>query len=1204
MYLSKLEILGFKSFAKKTEFKFHNGITGVVGPNGCGKSNIVDAIRWVLGEQKAGVLRSERMENVIFNGSKTQRPLGMAEVSLTIENTKNILPIDYSEVVITRRLFRSGESQYLLNNSVCRLKDIMDLFMDTGMGANAYSVIELAMVEQILNGKAEERRHIFEEAAGVGKYKARRKAAFRKLEATAADLLRLNDVLSEVEKNVDSLKRQVQKAERYKTYENELKETDLTLSTFQFYAIQHEVTPLTAESKQLHDRREELSAQLATEEAEIEEIRLQVLESEKQLVARQREFNANTERIQKKEEEVLVSQERIRAVQENRSRLAREIDEFSKRSALLAEMRTTLAHKLEEMKSALETLEVETLTRQRELEAQRQVYQGKRQELREAEGQRSTELTTISNLQKEQERLRTQLEFGEQRRAQLSAELAALQGQRTSLDAARDELSRQVAHALAQLDQLGLQSEENQQAVQAKQTWIAEAKQRLLELSAQAQRQRDRASLLRKVQESYEDHPEGVKHLLLEGGMPEGCLGTLGERIRVAEPHRRAVEVALGEAAMALLVDHPDRAFHGIDLLRLNEKGVATFLPAAAHDMGYEGNGQFPFGDEEIVGRLADLVDCDAELRPLMNNMLADFYLVKSLAAARRLAAFKSPRRLALVTPTGELVTNWGPVRGGSEKTVSSVIGRREEIAALEQEVERLDYEIDALTDQCEAAERELRELLAQSERLAQQRRVLEKDRQQLEIEFGQAAFRATKLAEELAQHEQELQQLELIHSDFVSQLASVQPQLQQRESLQSTAENSYRQLAVEIEGLEARLQEAEQAASRATLAVVEARAELRNTEAEINRLEQNRKEISEAIQDREEQIRQAQQQDQELTARIAEIREQLQDDFAERKELEDLVAELEQSFREQKSVAEGKERALRPRRTERDEISEKLHQDELRLAELAMQRANLLKHAQENYEVDLAQYATANPPAADQEFDATATAERVNWLRNRLKSMGPVNMLALTDYEKEKERFDFLTAQKEDLIKAEDNLKETIKVINDTAYERFGKVFSLIRENFIQVFKSFFPDGFVDLRLDEGDPLECDIIIEANPKGKKLGSLALLSGGEKTLTAISLLFAIYLVKPSPFCILDEVDAPLDDNNIGRFTSALRKFAENTQFICVTHNKGTMKSADYLYGVTMEEQGVSKVVSVKFEEADIGQLASNAPPALAELSQN
>lgn len=1204
MYLSKLEILGFKSFAKKMEFKFHNGITGVVGPNGCGKSNIVDAIRWVLGEQKAGALRSERMENVIFNGSKSQKPLGMAEVSLTIENTRNILPIEYSEVVITRRLFRSGESQYLLNNSVCRLKDIMDLFMDTGMGANAYSVIELAMVEQILNGKAEERRHIFEEAAGVGKYKARRKAAFRKLEATEADLLRLNDILAEVEKNVDSLKRQVQKAERYQNYANELKETDLTLATFQFEAIKNEIEPLIVESKQLHDRREELSAQLATEEAEIEEIRLKVLELEKQLVSRQRDLNANTERIQKKEEEVLISQERIRAVQDNRNRLAKEIEELNKRSAMLAEMRAAFAGKLEEMKLTLESIEVAAISRQRELEEQRQTYQGKRQELREAENQRSAEMSTITNLQKEQERLRTQLEFGEQRRNQLSSGLDTLRRQKSDLEAARDQLSLKVAQALAQLDLLNVQSEENQQALLAKQAWIDEAKQKALELMGQVQRQRDRASLLRKVQESYEDHPEGVKHLLLEGGMPEGCLGTLSDRLKVPEPYRRAVEVALGEAAMALLVDHHDRAFHGIDLLRQNEKGVATFLPATGTQWGYEPNGDLRLPEDDIIGRISELIDCEPDMRPLMNNMLADFYLVKSLASARRLAEFKTSRRLAFVTAAGELVTNWGPIRGGSEKTISAIIGRREEIAALESEVEHLDLEVDELTDRQEAAERELHDLLEQGERLAQSRKLLEKDRQQLEIEFGQAAFRATKTAEELAQHEKELQQLDTTHADFNLQLANVQPQLQERESLQLTAEGLYQQLSAEIEALDPKLREAEKAFNEANLKVVEARAELRNTEAEINRTDKSKQETLESIRYREEEIGQAEQQEKDLSARIAEIREQLQEDFAERKELEDIVSELEKSFREQKAAADDKERALRPKRSERDEISEKLHHDELRIAELNMQRANLVKHINENYEIDLAQHAAAHPLAPDLEFDAPTTEERVNWLRNRLKSMGPVNMLALTDYEKEKERHDFLMAQKEDLIKAEENLKETIKVINDTAYERFGKVFSLIRENFIQVFKSFFVDGFVDLRLDEGDPLECDIIIEANPKGKKLGSLALLSGGEKTLTAISLLFAIYLVKPSPFCILDEVDAPLDDNNIGRFTGALRKFAENTQFICVTHNKGTMKAADYLYGVTMEEQGVSKVVSVKFEDADVGHLAANQPAALAELSQN
>ncbi|MDZ7343018.1 MAG: chromosome segregation protein SMC, partial [candidate division KSB1 bacterium] len=333
-------------------------------------------------------------------------------------------------------------------------------------------------------------------------------------------------------------------------------------------------------------------------------------------------------------------------------------------------------------------------------------------------------------------------------------------------------------------------------------------------------------------------------------------------------------------------------------------------------------------------------------------------------------------------------------------------------------------------------------------------------------------------------------------------------------------------------------------------------------------------------------QIAEAEQQVQELTEQVDTLREQLHDDFAERKELEEVVTEIERAFREQKQAADSKERALRAVRHERDEVSEMLHQAELHISELTMRRDNMIKHIRETYELDLAQQ---KPPEG--EFEAAATEERVNWLRHRLKSMGPVNMLALSDYEKEKERFDFLTSQKEDLLKAEANLKETIKVINDTAYERFGKVFSQIRENFIQVFKSFFENGEADLKLEEGDPLETDIVIEANPKGKKLGSLALLSGGEKTLTAISLLFAIYLVKPSPFCILDEVDAPLDDMNIGPFVGALKKFSDRTQFIVVTHNKLTMKAADYLYGITMEEQGVSKVVSVKFEEAEVGREA-------------
>jgi len=1194
VYLSDLEIFGFKSFAKKTQFVFHNGITGIVGPNGCGKSNIVDAIRWALGEQKAGALRSELMENVIFNGSKTQKPLGMAEVSLTIQNTRNVLPIQYAEVVITRRLFRSGESQYLLNNTACRLKDIMDLLMDTGVGANAYSVIELAMVEQILNGKPEERRHIFEEAAGVGKYKARRKAAFRKLEATEQDLLRLNDILTEVEKTVDSLKRQVQKAERYQVYADELRETEVNLAAFKFHAIKNELEPLITTAKDHRDRREQISAQLAAEEAQIEEMRLTLLEVEKQLVSRQRDLNANTERIKKKEEQILVSQERSRAVKENRERFAKEIEELKARRDMLEEMRASFANKIDEFTLALDAVVGEFNSKQSALAGVQEQYQAKRQEAREAETQRQGETETLTQLQKENERLRTQLEFNEKRRSVLQQETADLQQRRNELANRRDETQRQLAETLARLDHLNFEIEATQKTIADTEANLAGFKEQILSLNGAIQRHQDRASLLRKFLETYEDHPEGVKHLLLEGGLPEGCLGTLAERIRVPEPYRRAVEAALGEAVVSLLVDSTDRAFEGMDILRQREKGMVTFLPLRGSHHRNGKNAGASLEDSRVLGRAKDVVDCDEPARELIENLLDECYIVSSLGEARALLDRASSSRQSFVTLAGEVLTTWGPLKGGdTSRSSESVIDRRTQIEQIEAEAVRLQEEAVQQAGAKTVAEEALQRALAQNEAQLDQRKQIESEKQKLELEFGQAVFESNRAEQEIRQRQEEAAKIEESQEQLRSQFAELEPRLKELETSRQTAETTNAQLADNLEALEQQFRAAQEAANAANVIVVERRAELRNTQSEIERLAGNQRDIADSIQRRTEQIAEAEQHEQELTAQINGIREQLHDDFAERKELEEVVAEIERSFREQKQVADSKERALRAVRNERDEVSEKLHQAELHISELTMQRDNMVKHIHETYELDLAQQKPPRPEDSEGqgEFDAAAAEERVNWLRNRLKSMGPVNMLALSEYEKEKERFDFLTSQKNDLLAAEANLKDTIKVINDTAYERFGKVFSQIRENFIQVFKSFFENGEADLRLDDGDPLEADIVIEANPKGKKLGSLALLSGGEKTLTAISLLFSIYLVKPSPFCILDEVDAPLDDMNIGRFVGALKKFSDNTQFIVVTHNKLTMKETDYLYGITMEEQGVSKVVSVKFEDANVGQEA-------------
>jgi chromosome segregation protein len=652
---------------------------------------------------------------------------------------------------------------------------------------------------------------------------------------------------------------------------------------------------------------------------------------------------------------------------------------------------------------------------------------------------------------------------------------------------------------------------------------------------------------------------------------------------------------------VSLLVDSTDRAFEGMEILRQREKGMATFMPLrdSSHQNG--GNDAGSLDDSRVLAVAADIVECDEPVRYLIKNLLEECYIVASLSDARDLLELSNSHpdgripygrsRQNFVTLAGEVLTTWGPLKGGDTgRSSESVIDRKAQIEQLDAEVARLQEEVAQQSDAKAEAEESLRSLLAQNEGLLNQRKQAESEKQKLELDFGQAVFESARVDQEIRQREEESAKTGEGQQQLRAQFSELEPKLSELETRRQAIETANAQLAADLESLEQQFRAAQEAANAANVIVVEKRAELRNAQSEIERITGSQRDIAGSIQRRAEQISEAEQQEQELTWQINNAREQLHDDFAERKELEEVVSEIERTFREQKQVADSKERALRAVRNERDEVSEKLHQAELHISELTMQRDNMVKHIRETYELDLAQQKPALPEGQEV-FDAAATEERVNWLRNRLKSMGPVNMLALSEYEKEKERLDFLSAQKNDLLAAEANLKDTIKVINDTAYERFGKIFSQIRENFIQVFKSFFENGEADLRLDDGDPLEADIVIEANPKGKKLGSLALLSGGEKTLTAISLLFSIYLVKPSPFCILDEVDAPLDDMNIGRFVGALKKFSDNTQFIVVTHNKLTMKAADYLYGITMEEQGVSKVVSVKFEDLNVGKEA-------------
>lgn len=1183
MYLAELEILGFKSFARKTRFVFDDGITAIVGPNGCGKSNIVDSIRWVLGEQKSGVLRGEKMENVIFNGSRSMKPLGMAEVSLTIQNTKNVLPIHYTDVVLTRRLFRSGESQYLINNSICRLKDIQNLFMDTGMGPDAYSVIELPMVEEIINGHPEDRRRMLEEAAGVTKYKVRRRAAFRKLEATEADLARVNDIIAEVEKNVKSLARQVRKARRYQELFTTLKEKELHFAGWRLSQNWAEMEPLIQRRDELQNCRTQLSSVLAAAEAEIEEFRLAELELERQLAEKQRGFNEISHRIQKKEEALLVSQERRRSLDENDQRLAREIEELRARHDATVEQRAEMQAELEALFGRIREAETAFDEKQANLMAVDNKYRERRARMQHLEARRLEIVNELGQMRNAVERLKARREHLSGRLDTLSQQLEESELLERVRAEKIDAEEKQRQALTDEVEALRHQLRQTEGEIDSTRKALDGLRDSLVQDKGELQTLRERIALLKRFLENYEDHPEGVKYLLLEGGMNGSCLGTLADVIDVDPKYRLAVETALGEAAVSILVAQSDEAFHGIEVLKQSEKGSVTFLPLERFRGTKEAALARLDGREmsEVHGWAYELVRTQERFAPVIRALLEETLVVSDLAAARRLAQRLADRHLNFVTLSGELISTWGPIRGGNGHVESGVVGRRayiDELNHREQEVLRRWDERQRQRDQVESQLQELVAARSQFGRAIEER--LTKV-QELEVQLGQHRFELEKGEEERRQIQQEMQRLRDELHQLESEAAAASPEMMAHEERQAELDKDYLEHVRLVGDLEAELERQRKIVRQAEVALVALKGEERNLQQEIRRAEQTTEQLSEAVSQRLGEMENIRLEREELERRVGILREELGADFRQRQEIEAELSDQETRYREHKEKVEERARALKQLRHEREQASDEFHQAELRIADLKMEAEAIRQHIREVYEVE--------PVRSSEPLDQEAEeAEReIEQLRARLRGLGAINMLALNEYDKEKARLDFLTSQRDDLLEAEGNLNETIRVINETASRKFTTVFGQVRENFKRVFKNFFPGGQADLRLaDDQDPLEAEVLIEASPRGRRLSSISLLSGGEKTLTAISLLFAVYLVKPSPFCILDEVDAPLDDTNTSRFVEALRTFSSDTQFIVVTHNKLTMRAANSLYGVTMEEEGISKVVSVRFEEME------------------
>ncbi|MBR9975690.1 MAG: chromosome segregation protein SMC [Bacteroidetes bacterium] len=1186
MYLSKLELFGFKSFANKTNVVLNDGVTAIVGPNGCGKTNIVDALRWALGEQRYSTLRSDKMEDVIFNGTKVRKPIGMAEVSLTIENNKGILPLEYNELTITRRVYRSGESEYLLNRTICRLKDILNLFMDTGMGANAYSVIELKMVETILSDKMEERRRLFEEAAGVTKYKARRKEALRKLSDVDSDLLRVDDIITEVGKTVNSLNRQAKKAERYNEYMDRLRLLEVDVLQRDYNNLFRRLVPLEERLRVTIEERESMATRMDEEEVLLDAHRNDERDIEHRLDERREEFSGLVARINETRQQLLVNEERERSLLQRAARLKEDKDNNEVRITEIETRKGQLTHEMEDCVSELEALESESgVLRETHRTIEEQVSQKKLQA--ESRQQRRMELMQQhAQLQNEIDRLGARSETIERLRARLADEdadaernLASMRAQLSEVDAGQATLSDTVVEAEREFHRM----EEHKQSLRNE---IDLLQNRAFEIQGLIGEKMTRIDFINGLVDRLEGYNESVQHLLRNRDWSASRYGTIADAVNTREDLRVAVEAVLGDAAHYILVNDMNEAVSGLQNLKEHRKGKATFAVLAR--IPEVSSSTFPIAGDGIIGWAADLVRYEAHYNRLFTMLLRHVLIVRDAEVAH--GCIREYPEIHCVTLGGDIFDSRGLVRGGSHgQEEGSMIGKKDQIAALSRDVDQLKKQL--LENQEFLEDKNLEysgiDLRAYAEKMKQTQQELSAH----ERRIAQMMFEIEKFERILQKNAEERTRLEEEGGQIDARQGELRPQAEALRAQQADVEEEVRREHDVLAELERNYNQSNEAVSGANVRVVQKRGDIQNLRNEFDRLSVSLHETEHALETAAQEIVDSEESARGLVDVISRLRFELQEMEEVHATSREAVRQIEQELEAKRSELLGIEKALHDDRQKQTQNINLVHEIDLKVSEIKQRIISLEERAREEFEIELAR----GDEAEDDVFDLAQEREEINDLRQKIRVLGPVNPLAFEEWKEEKERFDLLTEQRQDLITSQQTLRDTIREINETAKQKFSETFSLIRENFIKIFKSLFDEGDeADLILQENeDPLEARIDIIAKPRGKRPHSIDMLSGGEKTLTAIALLFAIYLVKPSPFCILDEVDAPLDDANVDRFIRIIGEFSHSTQFIVVTHNKRTMAAADTLYGVTMEEEGISKLVAVDFGKDAIAKYAQN-----------
>jgi len=1187
MYFKQIEMTGFKSFADRTVINLEQGMTSVVGPNGCGKSNILDAMRWALGEQRAKELRGAHMQDVIFNGSEDRAPMSMADVTLTFDNADGKLPIDFSEVQVTRRIYRSGESEYLINKSVCRLRDIQELFMDTGIGTNAYSMIGQGKISMVLSSKPEDRRYLFEEAAGIIKYKSRKRVALRKLDQAEQNQLRLGDVINELERQMRSLKRQVNAAIRHKELTGQLKEVEIRASWLKQQSLLEAVTTLQERFDKAKTSFDQDNEELTRLESRHEELNTQKLESDRVLHARRESVHDIDLEMEKIEGQIGTIRQQIQFSVEQQENAESE--------------RTHLLGKSEDGTSNLDIARKhsdELRSQHAEISIQFDSNQEKIQVI--AENSQSADATLETTRKKSVESMgaraqtQTAIETLSVNIGNIEEQLQSLYDRQEALNARNEEIVADLESRQHTETELKSELTGAEDALEKAQSHQSEVTQAVTDLNVEWQKLREsksssdaRLKSLSELRDSYEGFAHGVKSIMQakQQSHPstEGIRGPVGDLINTPGEFERAVEASLGGSINHIVVNEADQAKQAIHFLKERKSGRVTFLPLDTIRPGNRDFSEEVKGQQGVIGPMLDHVEYDPEIKVVMEYLFANTVLVDSIDDAIRLARTDRPIP-RLVTRDGEVVSASGAVTGGRTKHDSrGLLGRSAEIEELESTGVRLETEIQNVAEYGRTKAEELETAKRETSEITEQVQTKRRSLSALEVEISQAGTELKRLTESLQTFETERDTLYSRRDELEAQRVQNQ---EKATSMESEDETLQREIAeAQDAASRARQEQSEMASTLSDLRVQMANVtkSLEENEREIQRIERETEQAREDATKRQQAIDEFNQNRINLENEIKLEVERSQAMTESKEEARLKVTEGEEQRQKLLDESDVIEKTLRELRDKVGESQSVMHQSEMELQHDQDQLAFFRERIQTEYQIDLSSLNAdeiGNDEMGDEERD-----QLVQDTREKLDRMGTVNLMAIEEYEALTERYEFLQKQQSDLQNARETLLGVVARIDETIKEMFLETFRAVSENFKVNFRRLFNGGQARIYLaDEENPLDCGIEIEARPPGKKPQSIALLSGGEQAMTAIALLFGIFKAKPSPFCVLDEVDAPLDDANIGRFIEMVEEFTHDTQFVVITHNKQTMAKAAALYGVTQQERGVSQIVSVKIRD--------------------